>query len=74
MWSAGVIRTVALIAGAAAIVGSGALTACSEKEKPAETKAPAVSPTEKQNVGSCAPSVTAHHAPTALPGNVKTGQ
>ena len=78
MWSAGVIRKVALIAGAAAIVGSGALSACSEKEKPAETKpstsAPAVSPTEKQNVGSFAPSVTAHHAPTALPGNVKTGQ
>ena len=78
MLSASVVRKVALVAGAAAIVGSGALTACSEKEKPAETtpstSAPAVSPTEKNNVGSFAPSATAHHAPTALPGNVKTGQ
>ena len=75
MWSANVVRRLALIAGAAAIVGSGALTACS-KEKPAETKpstATSVSPTEKVNVGSFAPSVTARPAPTALPGNVNTG-
>jgi hypothetical protein len=77
MFSSRVIRQVALVAGAAAILGSGALTACA-KEKPAETKpstsAPAVSPTEKANVGSFRPSVTAKPAPTALPGNVQTGQ
>lgn len=73
------MRQIALAAGAAAILGSGALTACA-KEKPAETKpsssssAPAVSPTEKANVGSFAPSVTAKPAPTALPGNIQTGQ
>lgn len=74
--SARVFRQIALVTGAAAVVATGALTACS-KEKPAETKpsssAPAVSPTEKVNVGSFAPSVTARPAPTALPGNVITG-
>ncbi len=77
MWSSVVIRRVALIAGAAAIVGSGTVTACSSKEKPAETKpatsAPAVAPTEKANIGSFAPTVTAKPAPTKLPGNVITG-
>lgn len=78
MFSTRFVRQVALVAGAAAILGSGALTACAkDKEKPAETKpsssAPAVSPTEKANIGSFAPSVTARPAPTALPGNVKTG-
>lgn len=77
MFSTRTIRQIALVAGAAAVLGSGALTACA-KEKPAETKpstsAPAVSPTEKANVGSFAPSVTARPAPTALPGNIKTGQ
>lgn len=74
------VRQVALIAGAAAIVSSGALTACSskDKEKPAEppssTSAPSPSPTEKVNVGSFTPTVTARPAPTALPGNVNTGQ
>ncbi len=74
--SAGVIRKAVLIAGAAAILSSGALAACS-KDKPAEdkpaTSAPAVSPTEKANVGSFAPTVKATPAPTALPGNVITG-
>ena len=77
MFTARVIRHVALVAGAAAILGSGALTACAKEEKPAESKpatsAPAVSPTEKVNVGSFAPTVTAKPAPTALPGNVVTG-
>ena len=77
MFSAGVVRQVALIAGVAAILGSGALTACSSKEKPAESKpsssSASVAPSEKVNVGSFAPSVTARPAPTALPGNVKTG-
>ena len=79
MWSAGLIRKIALVAGTSAILGSGALTACSAKEKPAETKpssatsAPAVAPTEKANVGSFAPTVKAPAAPTALPGNVITG-
>lgn len=78
MFSARVARQVALVAGAAAILGSGALAACS-KEKAEETKpssstsAPSLSPTEKANVGSFAPSVTARPAPTALPGNVVTG-
>lgn len=48
--SVGVIRKAVLVAGLAAIVGSGAVTACS-KEKPAETtrstSAPSISPTEK---------------------------
>lgn len=82
MMSSGVIRKVALIVGAASIVGTGALTACSsdkdkDKDKPAESSpassAPAVAPTEKANLGSFAPSVTARPAPTALPGNVITG-
>lgn len=79
MKSARVFRQIALGAGAAALVATGALTACS-KEKPSESKpsssesSPAsVSPTEKVNVGSFAPSVTAKPAPTALPGNVITG-
>ncbi len=87
MWSVRFTRRVALAAGAAAIVGMGALSACSTdtKEKPTETKAPAESsapanspvPTEKK-VGpggnnSFSPTVTARPAPTALPGNVVTG-
>lgn len=78
MLSTRVMRQVALVAGAAAIVGSGALAACSTKEKPAETKpstsAPALTPSEKANVGSFAPQITAKPAPTALPGNIRTGQ
>lgn len=79
-------RQLALAAGAVAIVGMGALTACSTgtKEKPAETTAPsqsssapnAPSPTEKAAGGganSFTPSVKARPAPTALPGNVVTG-
>lgn len=82
-------RKFALVAGAAAIVGMGALSACSSdtKEKPAETTAPTQSsgapssnvpsPTEKA-VGpggnnSFSPTVKARPAPTALPGNVVTG-
>lgn len=80
-------RQFALAAGALAIVGMGALSACSNdtKEKPTETKAPsssgapssnAPSPTEKAVGGganSFSPTVTARPAPTALPGNVVTG-
>lgn len=77
MLSTRVVRQIALVAGAAAILGSGAVTACAKEEKPAETKpsssAPAVTPTEKVNIGSFTPSVTARPAPTALPGNVVTG-
>ena len=48
-------RQIALLAGGAAIVGMGALTACSPNEKeapststtPSSTSAPSVSPTEK---------------------------
>lgn len=78
MLSAGVVRRVAVVAGVAAVLGSGALSACSSKEKPAETKpsssAPSLTPSEKANVGSFAPSVTARPAPTALPGNIDTGR
>lgn len=86
MWSARVTRQIALAAGAAALVGMGTLTACSTgtKEKPADTKSPTESSapvppssTEKK-VGpggnnSFSPTVTARPAPTALPGNVITG-
>lgn len=79
-------RQFALAAGAVAIVGMGALSACSTetKEKPAETTAPTQSsapakpsPTEKA-VGpggnnSFSPTIKARPAPTALPGNVVTG-
>jgi len=74
-------RAVVLAAGVSAVVGMGALTSCATKDKPAETKAPtgasspaSPSPTEKVNVGSFAPTVTARPAPTALPGNVITGR
>lgn len=88
MWSARLTRQIALAAGATAIVGMGALTACSNdsKEKPAETKAPessapqtpgnAPQPTEKKigsGNNSFSPTVTARPAPTGLPGNVVTG-
>lgn len=80
-------RQLGLAAGAVAIVGMGALSACSTatKEKPAETTAPSQSssapspntpsPTEKAVGGanSFTPSVKARPAPTALPGNVVTG-
>ena len=85
--SSTVTRQLALAAGAVAIVGMGALTACSTatKDKPAETTAPsqsssapsnAPSPTEKAVGGggnSFSPTVKARPAPTALPGNVVTG-
>ncbi|MEI6251549.1 MAG: hypothetical protein WCP30_01955 [Mycobacteriaceae bacterium] len=82
MFSSRMSRRIALVAGAVAIAGMGSLTACSSstKDKPAETKAPsessaspAPSPTEKKSVGSFTPSVKAKPAPTALPGNVITG-
>lgn len=89
MWSSRLTRQIALATGAAALVGMGALTACSkeDKDKPQETKSPTSSapetpgnapqPTEK-NVGpggnnSFSPTVKARPAPTALPGNVVTG-
>jgi len=72
-------QRIALLVGAAAVVGSGALAACSSEkkdEKPAEKpagEAPALAPTEKKSVGSFTPTVKAPSAPTALPGNVITG-
>ena len=75
---------VAFLAGAAAIVGMATMTACGgdTREKPTETKAPTgtptdnsapqspatLTPTEKQNVGSFAPTKTANRAPTVVPG------
>lgn len=86
MLSDRVTRRIALVAGATALIGMGALTACSSdtKDKPAETKAPsspqssapAPEPTEKKagsGGNSFSPTVTARPAPTALPGNVITG-
>ncbi len=73
---------VALLAVRAAIVGMATMTACgsNSKESPTDTKAPtessapqqpsALVPTEKQNVGSFAPSVTADRAPTVAPGGI----
>ena len=82
MWSSRVSRLFALVAAAAAIAGMSSLTACSSgtKEKPAQTispsqssASPAPSPTDKKSVGSFTPTVKAKPAPTALPGNVITG-
>lgn len=79
MGSTRVAQRVALLIGGCALVGSGALAACSaekkeekKEDKPASS-APAVSPTEKKSVGSFSPTVKAPAAPTALPGNVVTG-
>ena len=72
---------VAFLAGAAAVVGMGTMTACGSdtKETPADTKAPtgssapqspaSLTPTEKKSVGSFAPTMTADSAPTRVPGN-----
>ena len=87
MVSARLTRQFALVAGAAALVGMGTLTACGNtKEKPPETTAPSASssapsnaptPTEKNLTpggnNSFSPTVKARPAPTALPGNVITG-
>ena len=85
MLSARLTRQIALAAGAAALVGMGTLTACSStKEKPADTTAPSASssapapaPTEKNltpgGANSFSPTIKAPAAPTALPGNVITG-
>ena len=71
---------VGVLAGAAAIVGMATMTACGSdtKEPPTDTKArtgssapksPAsLTPTEKVNVGSFAPTNTANRAPTVVPG------
>ena len=87
MLSTRLARQIALAAGAAAVMGMGTLTACSnaDKDKPAETKSPSsqnrppesAQPTEKKvgsgGANSFSPTVTAKPAPTALPGNVITG-
>ena len=71
---------VALLAGTAAVVGMATMTACGSdtQQPPTDTKAPTGSsappspaspaPTEKQNVGSFAPTKTANRAPTVVPG------
>ena len=88
MWSLRSTRQIALAAGVAAVVGMGALSACTTKEKPTETKSPTETsapgtqntpqPTEKApriepGGNSFSPSVKAPSAPTALRGNVITG-
>lgn len=71
---------VASLAGATALVGMATMTACGSdtRDKPADNQAPAgsstpqspasLTPTEKQNVGSFAPTKTADRAPTVVPG------
>ncbi len=71
---------VALLAAATALAGMATMTACGSdtRENPADTKAPTgssasqspatMTPTEKQNVGSFAPTQTADKAPTRVPG------
>jgi len=70
---------VALLAGTAAIIGMGTMTACGSdtKDKPADTMTPTSSapettatltPTDKKSVGSFAPTMTADKAPTRVPG------
>jgi len=84
MWSTRLTKQIALAAGAAAILSMGGLTACSTaaKEKPTKTmessqnsESNAPTPTEKKVGGnnSFSPTVKAKPAPTALPGNVITG-
>ena len=80
MQKTGLRSKVALLAGATAVVGMATITACGNDttEKPADTQAPtgssapqspnSLTPTEKQNVGSFAPTVTADRAPTVVPG------
>lgn len=70
----------ALLAAATAVVGMATITACGSEttEEPADTQAPTgssapqspspLTPTEKQNVGSFAPTITADRAPTVVPG------
>ncbi len=70
----------ALLAAATAVVGMATITACGSDttEEPADTQAPTgssapqspspLTPTEKQNVGSFAPTITADRAPTVVPG------
>ncbi len=70
---------VALLAGAGAIVAMGTMTACgSDSAKTSDTKAPetgasqspaSMAPSEKKQIGSFAPTVTADRAPTRVPGN-----
>jgi len=61
-----VTRQFALVAGAAAIVGMGALSACSSdtKEKPAETKTPSQSSSAPASPSSNAPQPTEKSAGT----------
>ncbi len=86
MMSARLTRQLALAAGGVAIVGMGALTACSTSTKDKPTEAPSSpsssapaspSPTEKSvgpgGANSFSPTVKARPAPTGLPGNVITG-
>ena len=70
----------ALLAGTSAIIGMGLVTACGSgtTESPTDTKSPtgtsapqspaSLTPTEKQNGGSFAPTMTADKAPTRVPG------
>lgn len=70
---------VALLAGAGAIVAMGTMTACgSDSAKTSDTTAPesgasqspaSMAPSEKKQIGSFAPTVTADRAPTRVPGN-----
>ena len=68
-------RRVALCAGGVAIVGMGLTVGCSAKQAPAPTEQIQGSVDAKvtKSGNSVAPAVKAPPAPTALPGNVNTG-
>ena len=68
-------RRIALCVGGAAIVGMGLTVGCSAKQSPAPTEPAQNSVDAKvtKSGNSFAPPVKAPSAPTALPGNVITG-
>ena len=68
-------RRIALCAGAVAIAGMGLTVGCSAKQAPAPTEPAQNSVDAKvtKSGNSVAPAIKAPAAPTALPGNVNTG-
>ena len=68
-------RRIALCAGAVAIAGMGLTVGCSAKQAPAPTEPTQSSVDAKvtKSGNSVAPAIKAPAAPTALPGNVNTG-
>ena len=75
MMNSGLTRRIALGVGGLAIVGMGLTVGCSAKQAPAPTEQIQGSVDAKvtKSGNSVAPAVKAPPAPTALPGNVNTG-